>query len=115
MLAAISINNLTILTNWDFMNNLDINNIAKKQYEWVEKMGWHNKTTLESLALIASEVGEAINECRGEEPTKALGSELADIILRTVDLAYWLNIKIGDEILKKMQINELNGTRGRKV
>lgn len=25
-------------------------------------MGWHNKTVLETLALIASEVGEAVNE-----------------------------------------------------
>ncbi len=48
---------------------MNISEIAQKQYDWVERMGWHNKFPLEALALIASEVGEAVNECRGEEPT----------------------------------------------
>jgi hypothetical protein len=52
----------------DFM---EINEIAKKQFEWVDRMGWHNKTVLESLALIASEVGEAVNECRNGAPAMA--------------------------------------------
>lgn len=78
-------------------------------------MGWHNKTVLESLALIASEVGEAVNECRGEHPTPALGEELADIVLRVADLAHQLGIDLGNEIDKKMHKNELRGTRGRVV
>lgn len=64
------------------------NDIAAQHYDWVERMGWHNKTTLESLALIASEVGESAAECLGEVPTKAFGEELADIVLRTIDLAH---------------------------
>jgi hypothetical protein len=35
---------------------MDINKIAEQNYAWVERMGWHNKTTLEALALVASEV-----------------------------------------------------------
>ena len=77
-------------------------------------MGWHNKTPLEYLALIASEVGEAVNECRGERPTDALGEELADIILRVVDLAQHCDIDIQAQVLRKMKINEERGTRGRK-
>jgi len=92
---------------------MGINEIAKRQYEWVEKMGWHNKTPLECLALVASEVGEAVNECRGEMPTAELGSELVDIILRTLDLAYDLGINVEAEILKKMDANALRGTKGR--
>lgn len=76
-------------------------------------MGWHNKTTLESIALIASEVGEATNECRGETPTEKFGAELADIILRTVDLAQSEGIDIEYEVLAKMQVNNERGTRGR--
>jgi len=94
---------------------MTINELAEKQFEWVERMGWHNKTTLEALALIASEIGEAINECRGETPTAEFGSELADIILRTVDLAHWQGIDIADEIHKKMLLNADRGTRGRRV
>ena len=92
---------------------MDINDIAAKQYDWVERMGWHNKTVLEALALVASEVGESINECRGEKPTPEFGSELADIILRTVDIAHWQGVNIAEEIAKKMAINEARGTRGR--
>lgn len=104
---------MSIFKNTD--GNIGINDIAKAQFEWVEEMGWHHATTLESLALVASEVGEAVNECRGETPTNEFGSELADIILRTVDLAYKNNINIGNEIHNKMIINKGRGTRGRRI
>ena len=64
------------------MSITSVNDFCTKQYFWVERMGWHNKTVLEALALIASEVGEAVNECRGDEPTDAFGEELADICER---------------------------------
>ena len=67
---------------------MDINAIALQHWLWCEEMGWHNKTPLEYLALVGSEVGEAVNECRGEKPTPALGLELADIVLRTLDLMW---------------------------
>jgi len=92
---------------------MKINEVAQKNYQWVEKMGWHNKTTLEALALVASEVGEAINECRNEKPTDAFGEELADIILRVLDIAHWQGIDIEKEITNKMIKNEQRGTRGR--
>ena len=82
--------------------------IAENHHSWVELKGWHNKSQLEQLALIASEVGEAINECRGLTHTDKLGSELADIILRVMDMAVDSNIDIGDEIYKKMIINSEN-------
>ena len=94
---------------------MNINEIAAKQYDWVERMGWHNKTVLEALALIASEVGEAVNECRGDVPTQELGTELADIILRVADLAHWQGIDLDAAIAAKMEINEARGTRGRRI
>ena len=93
---------------------MKINEVAQKNYQWVERMGWHNKTTLEALALVASEVGEAINECRNEKPTDAFGEELADIILRVLDIAHWQGIDIEKEMTDKMLKNEQRGTRGRK-
>jgi NTP pyrophosphatase (non-canonical NTP hydrolase) len=92
---------------------MKINEIAEKNYQWVEKMGWHNKTTLEALALVASEVGEAINECRNDKPTEAFGEELADIVLRVLDISHWQGIDIEKEIIAKMIKNEQRGTRGR--
>lgn len=91
----------------------DLNELAMLQWKWVESVGWHNKTTLESLALVTSEVGEAINECRGEKPSEAFGEELADIILRVIDLAIEEDIDIGAEIERKMEINRNRETRGR--
>ena len=90
-----------------------LKDIAEAQWAWVERMGWHNGTVLEKLALVASEVGEAINECRQEEPSPAFGSELADIILRVVDIAEEQGIDIEKEIFTKMAVNEKRGTRGR--
>ena len=92
---------------------MNINQIAERNYQWVEEMGWHNKTVLEALALVASEVGEAINECRHEQPTEAFGEELADIVLRVLDIAHWQNIDIEQEILAKMAKNQQRGNRGR--
>ena len=89
---------------------MNINQLAKQNYDWVERMGWHNKTTLEALALVASEVGEAINECRGENPTDNFAEELADIVLRVLDIAYWQGIDIEQELLNKMKKNEQRGT-----
>ena len=94
---------------------MHLNEIATKHNEWVERMGWHNKTVLEALALIASEVGEAVNECRGEAPTEKFGTELADIIVRTLDLMVWHGINPEETILAKMAKNEANGTRGRRI
>tara|TARA_B110001454_G_C12671225_1_gene413860 strand:+ start:525 stop:821 length:297 start_codon:yes stop_codon:yes gene_type:complete len=93
---------------------MKLNEIAEKNYQWVEKMGWHNKTPLEALALVASEVGEAINECRNEQPSDAFGEELADIILRVLDLAYWQGLDMEKEIIQKMLKNEKRGNRGRQ-
>ncbi|GAA0298318.1 hypothetical protein GCM10009128_16410 [Psychrosphaera haliotis] len=93
---------------------MNINDMAKRNYDWVEKMGWHNnKSVLEALALISSEVGEAVNECRGEKPTAAFGEELADIVLRVMDLAHWQGVDLEKELLAKMDKNDQRGSRGR--
>jgi NTP pyrophosphatase (non-canonical NTP hydrolase) len=94
---------------------MDINEIADRQHEWLCRVGWMNATPLEDLALIASEVGEAVNECRGEKPTQKLGTELADIVLRTLGMARKLNIDIAADMEAKMALNEHRGTRGRVI
>lgn len=66
---------------------MDFTSIGLRHHDWVERMGWHNKTVLEALAMIASEIGETAAECMGDTPTSSYGEELADIVLRTTDLA----------------------------
>ena len=92
---------------------ISLRDIQKEHYQWIKDMGWNNKTPLEELALICSEVGEAVNECRGEIPTENLGEELADIILRTLAVASGQNIDIEYECIAKMAKNVRRGTRGR--
>lgn len=94
---------------------MNIDEVAARQHDWVERMGWHNKSVLEALALIASEVGEAVNECRHGKPSKALAEELADIVLRTVDLAHDQGIDLEAALETKMRQNEERGTRGRSI
>jgi NTP pyrophosphatase (non-canonical NTP hydrolase) len=103
------------MTTDNIPDDLGINEMCALQYDWVERMGWHNKTVLEALALIASEVGEAVNECRGDAPTEDFGEELADIILRVADLAQWQRIDLAHQLRQKMAINEERGTRGRRI
>lgn len=78
-------------------------------------MEWHNKTHLEYLALIVSEAAEAMNECRGVSPTEKLGSELADVILRTLDFAVVCGIDIEAEVLAKMAHNKVAGKKPGRV
>lgn len=68
--------------------------IGRAHHAWVERMGWHNKSVLESLALIGSEIGEVAGECDAGSPTGAFGEELADIALRTLDLAQELGVDL---------------------
>lgn len=79
---------------------LDLNAISDVHSAWVERMGWHNKTVLESLALIASEIGEAAGECIGGLNRENFGEELADVILRTADLAKTEGVNLNEEVAK---------------
>lgn len=92
---------------------MTITELCAEQTQWVRDMGWGNDRPLEYLALIASEVGEAVNECRGEKPTDKLPHELADIILRTIGMAGLLGIDIEKAIAEKIAINFKRGNRGR--
>lgn len=77
---------------------MNFNQLAEKQYQWVEDMKWHNKTVLEALALISSEVGEAAYEYLDDKPTEHFGEELADIMLRALDLGYWQKVDLNKEV-----------------
>lgn len=93
--------------------DVTIRRLSTDIHKHIESLGWHNKTPLEACALICSEVGEAVNELRGKEPTDKYGEELADIILRTLDEAKERGIDITIELLKKMDKNKKLGTKGR--
>lgn len=88
---------------------------TERHWRWVEAQGWHNKTPLEALALIAAEAGEAVNECRGRKPTPQLAEELADIVLRVIDLAACLDIDINLALARKVAKNAAAGKKPGRV
>lgn len=69
------------------------------------------------LALIHSEVSEALEELRNPEQSiyrgrrredgkpEGFGSELADIVIRVADLAHGLGLSLGAEVASKMKYN----------
>ena len=74
---------------------------------------WDRVYVLEKLALIASEVGEAIEAARSQSPQQSvkipnhsmLAEELADIVIRVLDLATALDIDIPLAIVQKHRYN----------
>ena len=60
------------------------------------------------MALIASEVSEALECHRAGHAENDLDHELADIVIRTMDLAESLGIDLAEAIVEK---NEFNSTR----
>ena len=87
--------------------------------------GW-NVTTLEDwkqpykipaiLALITSEVSEALEDFRKDDK-EHFAEEIADVVIRVLDLTGGMGIDIDAEIAKKLEINKNRGFRhgGKKV
>lgn len=62
--------------------------------------------TLAQLAKIAGEVGEAVEAIQKDKVPDDFAEELADIIIRTIDLAAFACLSIGEAVAKKMAFNE---------
>ena len=84
------------------------------RYRYLRNAGMHELAradlrsfTLEQLSKIASEVGEAVQAIqRKDVNSEELRTELADIIIRTADLAGYLDIDLGKAVHEKMMINK---------
>ena len=63
------------------------------------------RMVLSYLALIHSEVSEAVEEARKED-VMAMGHELADVILRVTQLCYTLQIPLDTMVQAKLEYNK---------
>lgn len=79
----------------------------------------HVVTPAERLMLIVSECSEALEELRkpGDLDRDAFGAELADIVIRTMDLAQSMGVDIECEVVAKHNKNRLRPIRhgGKKL
>ena len=87
----------------------DIDNIINKLYNDDEPdliAIAHRDFVLAQLAKIASEVGEAVAVIQHNKDMEGLNEELADITIRTMDLAAFLMFNHGDDVINKMKKNK---------
>lgn len=70
---------------------------------------------LAQLAKIGSEVGEAVAVVQKEPQYDGLAEELADIVIRTFDLASFMGYHFGEDIMEKMEKNKARPMRHGKI
>jgi NTP pyrophosphatase (non-canonical NTP hydrolase) len=97
----------------------DLNQIQSEVHELAEVNGWWQDADIrivpEKLALIHAEVSEALEEYRdgrmetwfadGSAKPEGFGVELADAIIRILDLAGYLGIDMGELVELKHEYN----------
>lgn len=96
---------------------MNVNSMADKAYYFSVRNGFHPDTVVEGefdpmymatrIALIHSEVSEALEELRKVPfDEEAFGDELADILIRTGDLAKLASVDLSAAVIRKMAKNE---------
>lgn len=84
-----------------------INQLCQEAFETAKSKGWHDepRETGTLLALIHSEVSEALEADRKGDQ-EGFEEELADVVIRILDLCGSRNIDLEDAILTKMERNK---------
>ncbi|MDY0095388.1 MAG: nucleotide pyrophosphohydrolase [Candidatus Vecturithrix sp.] len=86
---------------------MEINDLARDVHNNAVDHGWweSSRPIPELLCLVHSEVSEALEAYRNDD-LNMFREEVADIIIRCLDMSCALNIDIESEILRKHGINK---------
>ena len=91
-----------------------LNELAKEAHIQADKNGFWNKDTIPTdvrdvliaLLLINGEVNEAVEVLRKDQGIDRLHEELADIMIRLLDLMGYVNMDVDSIVSKKMEYNK---------
>lgn len=93
---------------------VSINKLADEAHDCAVEKGWYdrNREPPELLALIHSELSECLEAFRDGGPIDkhlpgyyAVEVELADAVIRILDMAAYLNLDLGGAIIEKIRFN----------
>src|SRR4030042_6508519 len=85
----------------------DLKELQKEVHRNARDHGfWTNSHNIgEKIALIHSEISEALEAYRQSQPLSSVAEELADTVIRILDLAEYLGMDIQSAIEEKHKIN----------
>ncbi len=89
-------------------NNWDINKLIKECHRIASEKGWwdNRRNEGELIALMHSELSEALEAMRSHCAKDAIAEELADCCIRIFDYCGARKINLGKALLKKIEYNK---------
>ena len=100
-----------LLTRRAIPNDLSMTRLIREAGETAASKGFHQGRLHDDaevprlLCLIHSEISEAMEAHRNDEGLERIAEELADVMIRVADLAYWLNLPLARAIDEKLEKN----------
>ena len=92
-------------------NELAISRLIREAGETARSKGFHHGRLHDDaevprlLCLIHSEISEAMEAHRNDEGLERIAEEMADVMIRVADFAYWLNLPLAQAIDEKLEKN----------